>query len=422
MAAMRLLRLFLILSAFAATVSLPAVEPQSDLEDSWFGGKSLSDRLLERESENSLAEDLQEDSEAHAFMHKGWGGRRSSRSHAKYGKYKSKYKNYKMFRMGNGKYKSSYYGSRVGYRRHYYIYGFGGYPYGYHRYGYYRRYRPSQGDSVVAGHLWCNSWKKDADCAGKEIGEEKDLSKSQCIDYCNQKGASCCRIKKDRECNAHQSYGHGQSHEVKAGGDEVCIDAEFRPYSKPAGAQDDLPRPAKNESVVMFVLKGNSEKKLNETYEKIGEYLWSQTQFGAAKKRIMDCSAKRNQKCTRFAECSKDCAHQELRIFRERAPKFTSAPGTVMEEDQLEDEVQTSVGSVTSAPGLPQPANSHETVAWIQTGGTDPDELGAALSSEINAGRIALAENAVQIDSGATSLHASLVVAAASVAAIFTSF
>lgn len=399
--------------ALTAVFALPAIEPQADIaEDPWFGGSSLSDRLIEKESENALAEELQEDSQVHAKLHKGWGGRSSSSKSVKYGKYKSKYKSYKYFRIGKGKYKSSYYRSRYGYRRHYYIYGYNGYPYGYHRYHYgHMTYRP--------GHLWCNTWKQNADCAGDEISDKKGFSPAQCIDYCNSLGAGCCRIKaKDGECNAHKSRA------MKHGDDLVCNDSDFRPYSKPGAntqpstqnGADDLPRPTRNESVVMFVLHSKDPSKLNQTYDKIGEFLWTKSQFQAAKTKIQQCSEKAKKPCTKFSECSKTCAHAQLKIFMEMAPHHTEAPASLKKAESEQEEVQT--GARYESNSLPTPQNG-ESVAWVQMGGSNPDELGAATSDAINANIIPGARQAVQIDSGVAGLEPTLFMAVAIMAAAF---
>jgi hypothetical protein len=250
--------------------------------------------------------------------------------------------------------------------------------------------------------LWCNEWKQDAECGGDEISDKKGLSTAQCIDYCNQRGAGCCRIKtKDGECNAHKSK------QVKPGEDRVCADSQYRPYSKPSTIQDDLPRPTKNESVVMFLLEDTSMKKLNDTYKEIGSYLWSKMQFAAAKRKIEDCAKEANKPCTKFSECPETCAHKQLKIFMEMAPKATPAPTAskrgeeAQDEEELEEGLQADTGYESSS--LPQPKSSSETVAWVQTGGTDPDELGAALSDAINQNRITGTKEAVQIERGGNS-------------------
>jgi hypothetical protein len=105
--------------------------------------ESLSTPLTERVQELESSEDeIQEDLAEGMQLRKGFSGRS-----AKYSTYKSKYKGFKVFKIGKGSYKTRYYGShgyngfrRTHYGRHYYIYGIDGYPYGYHRYGHGRHY------------------------------------------------------------------------------------------------------------------------------------------------------------------------------------------------------------------------------------------------------------------------------------------
>jgi len=393
----------------SSTIALPPVQTEPDFPSEHHDvDHSLSGRLHAEDAlENALQEDQSAQAEVQAAARKG----RSFRSSFRSSKY-SKYSKFKVYKIGGTRYSGPYLGHRRAnpWRSHYYIYGLDGYPYGYHRYGYGRpKYKP--------GELWCNTWTR-GQCTGNSMSMKEDKSgshlssKEQCIFYCNSHKAGCCRYQAGKECTAHTGSGI-----QKIGADEVCNERQARHYAKPdknrgrMPTKDDLPRPASNQSVVMFVLKDKQDVK--KIYSKIGAFLWTKPTFVDAKERILKCgkaacaSVHTSATCAcsnaTLAACPDACLKKELSMYTEEAPINRTVSSTE-ETEELQTELAAS-NAPTVAPTANEPLakamqnlTDGERMAWVGIAGKTHDESAAALTDALNNNKIDGAHKAIALD------------------------
>lgn len=172
----------------------------------------------------------------------------------------------------------------------------------------------------------------------------------------------------------------------------------------------------------MFVIKDEDGKaeKLNAMYERIGNFLWTQTEFAAIKNEMVECTKKTNGTVpVSFADCTMECRQKHLNLFVEQASTATT-PTDVAED------MQTEVQSETNS--LPKLANGQK-YGWIVVESpTSAENVAAKLTDEINSGKATTAfqlatTSAVMIDdSAAAPLRATVVSLLVAVAVVFALF
>jgi len=404
---------------------MPDTEEDENDESS---GPSLAQQVLDEE-DVALQAEVEEDLAASAEVHLMKGARGRS---AKYGRMKSKYKSFKVFKSGKGSYKRGYYGSYHGYRRgyyghRYYIYGIHGHPYG-HGHGHVHNGRPAAdcansngitGYSFSHNGLWGGGGRSiNGEVAGINTG--KSPSAKACAAVCSA----------DPKCVAFHYYAAGSTacYKYYAGHGAAVKNNNFdtaytRCSAAPNDTTDGLPRPVKGKSkVVMFVIKDEDGKaeKLNAMYERIGNFLWTQTEFAAIKNEMVECTKKTNGTVpVSFADCTMECRQKHLNLFVEQASTATT-PTDVAED------MQTEVQSETNS--LPKLANGQK-YGWIVVESpTSAENVAAKLTDEINSGKATTAfqlatTSAVMIDdSAAAPLRATVLSLLVAVAVVFALF